>query len=173
MAINLTRPTAEYVDADQLDGVMAAMLDNDGKLLPQTSIAPSVWKCSWYNVPLNTEVKKQTYCYQRGDAVWLNTENLGQFVQYNYDYIESVVQANATLRHKYMEVEGDSSATTEFFKKVVTGEVTGNSDGLPLFYIGDPLGKTRIRVSLSANNDKLPTDDLYWKDFFVDNEANA
>ena len=173
MAINLIRPVASYVDKEQLDGVMETMLANDGKLLPQTSIAPKVWKCSWYNIPLNTEMRKRTYCYQPGDAVWLNTEDLDQFVQYNYDYIESVVQANSTLRYKYMETEGDKSAITELFKKVVTGEVTGNSEGLPLFYIGDSTARTRIRVSLSANNDKLPTDDAYWKDFFVDNEANA
>jgi hypothetical protein len=35
-----------------------------------------------------------------------------------------------------------------------------------IYYLGNLLDKVQIRISLSDNNDKLPTDDNYWTDFF-------
>lgn len=94
-------------------------------------------------------------------------------MQANYSYIESVVMANGELRRMYEELDGDKADIVDFFKKVTSGEVTGNSDGLPLFCIGDMTQPVQIRVSLSSNNDHLPTDDGWWKDFFVDAAEGA
>lgn len=76
MTTNLKKPSVPYVDADVLNDVVEAMISNDKKIRPQSSVSPNVWKCSWYNVQLKTEYQKQIYCYQRGDAVWLNTEDV-------------------------------------------------------------------------------------------------
>ena len=54
----------------------------------------------------------------------------------------------------------------------MSGKVSGNAKGLPLFYIGDVTQKVQIRVSKVDHNDKLPNDDSAWKDFFVNNDES-
>lgn len=105
--------------------------------------------------------------------MWLNTEDVDQFVRSNRDYIESVVLGNGVLKQAYEQVGDAEADVLEFFRKVAMGEVTGNADGLPLFCLGDVRRSVQIRVSLSANNDRLPTDDAWWKDFFIDNAKDA
>jgi hypothetical protein len=90
----------------------------------------------------------------------MNTEDLEEFTINNKDYICSIAEKNGHLRTLLMNAkDGGESELIQFLMKVVSGEVTGNSMGYPLYCIGDIKNKTKIRVSLSDDNDQLPTND--------------
>lgn len=142
--------------------LMKQMIENDAKFSPsQSGIAPTVWKCRWYN-------NSRESGYGVGDAVWLNTESLVDFTASHFSQIKECVLDNPVLRNRYDTVKGDESDLMEFFKKVVTGDVCGNTYGQPLYFLGDITKPVSIRVSLSADNKHTPDDDAYWKNFFVD-----
>ena len=168
---NMVKPQLTQVNIKEFDDAMQTMIKNDCSLIPKSNISPTVWKCSWYNVNL-TDRNKSQYCYKKGDTVWVNTEELASFTQANYHYIKLTVMNNSYLRKKYQQIQDNESEVQEFFQNVVTGKITGNAKDLPLFYIGNLTDKVQIRVSLSDDNDKLPTDNAYWKDFFVNNDRN-
>lgn len=163
----MSQPNIQAVNREQLNSASKVMILNDGRLVPSGGIKPKIWTCSWYNMVLRNQADKEKYCYKKGDAVWINTEDLDQFVQHNFFYIKNVVQNNGLLRNEYRKIEGDHSLELQFFKKVATGEIVGNQYGLPLYYFGNLLDKTKIKVSLENGNDDLPTDSsTKWKDFF-------
>lgn len=76
------------------------------------------------------------------------------------------------LRKKYMQAEGNEAQIEQLCRDVVTGKVTGNAQGFPLFYIGDVTKKVQIRVSTKDHNTELPSNDAWWKDFFVNNDES-
>ena len=80
------------------------MLQNDSSLIPKANIAPTIWRCSWYNTVL-TDNNIDSYCYNKGDAVWVNTEDLAQFTAANKQYILTIILSNSVLRKKYMQAE--------------------------------------------------------------------
>lgn len=158
----------DSVSKVSIDSVADVMIQNDSQLLPQSGIKPSIWCCRWYNTVLNAKTRSE-YCYKRGDAVWINTEDLEEFTQSNQDYIQSIAARNGMLKPLLTNaMSGADGELLSFLMKIVSGEVTGNSQGYPLYYLGDIKQKTKIRVSLSDDNDAIPSDDAYWKDFFVD-----
>lgn len=165
---NVKNTKVDLVDKSELDRAAGVMVMNDNNLLPQSGIKPSIWCCKWYNAVL-TPRNKSSYCYNKGDMVWLNTEDLEEFARNNKDYICSVAQKNGTLAPLLTKAQsGSSTELLNFLMKVVSGKITGNADKLPLYCLGDISQKTKIRVSLSSENDHLPTDDAWWRDFFVD-----
>lgn len=167
---SIVKPTVRAISQQELNTAAKRMILNDGQLIPSGGVKPKIWTCGWYNQIL-TESNKEDFCYKKGDAVWINTEDVGQFVQHNRSYIKSVVMNNSYLLAEFQKIAGDTSAEDELFRKVATGEVTGNAAGLPLYYLGSLLQPTKIRVSLSSGNDKLPTDDGWWKDFFKNQDT--
>lgn len=165
---NVKKTSVNLVDKQNLDLAADVMIANDIRLLPQTGIKPSIWCCKWYNTVL-TNSNKSTYCYKKGDSVWLNTEDLEDFTKNNQAYIYSVASKNGTLKPLLINAElGGTTELLNFLQKVVTGEECGNAMKQPLYCIGDVHSPTKIRISLSDDNDHLPTDDGWWKDFFVD-----
>ncbi len=77
---------------------------------------------------------------------------------------------NDELRAKYYRLSGDDDSLFDFYTEIVNGTAIDGKG--PLYYLGDIMQKVQIRVSLSASNTALPTDDSYWKDFFpTNNEA--
>jgi hypothetical protein len=76
----------DSVSKASIDSVADVMIPNDSRLLPQSGIKPSIWCCRWYNTVLNAKTRSE-YCYKRGDAVWVNTEDLEEFTESNRDYI--------------------------------------------------------------------------------------
>lgn len=173
MSYSNIKPTkVDAVDKMQLDSAAELMVQNDNHLLPQSDLKPSIWCCRWYNTVLNKSNRNQ-YCYDKGDMVWLNTENLEEFALANKDYICSVAQKNSILAPLLAKAEsGGTAELVEFLKDVVSGKTTGNPGKLPLYCIGDVLEPAKIRVSLSADNDHLPTDNAWWRDFFVDTDSS-
>ena len=171
MTNKMVKPELTQVNINEFDSALKTMIKNDCNLIPKANIAPTIWKCSWYNVYL-TENNKANYCYKKGDAVWVNTEDLASFTEANKQYVKLTVMNNSLLRKKYQQIQDNESEVQQFFQDVVSGKISGNSKGFPLFYIGDLTQKVQIRVSLSDDNDKLPTDNAYWKDFFVNNDKS-
>lgn len=173
MSYSNIKPTkVDAVDKMQLDSAAELMVQNDNHLLPQSDLKPSIWCCRWYNTVLSKSNRNQ-YCYDKGDMVWLNTENLEEFALANKDYICSVAQKNSILAPLLAKAEsGGTAELVEFLKDVVSGKTTGNQSKLPLYCIGDVLEPAKIRVSLSADNDHLPTDNAWWRDFFVDTDSS-
>ena len=169
---NIKSTKVDAVDKAQLDSAAEVMVQNDNHLLPQSNLKPSIWCCKWYNTVLDKTNRSQ-YCYDKGDMVWLNTEDLEEFALANKDYICSVAKKNSVLAPLLARAEsGGTTEMVEFLKDVVSGKVTGNSSKLPLYCIGDILQPAKIRVSLSASNDHLPTDNAWWRDFFVDTDSS-
>ncbi len=169
---NMVEPKVQAISRQELNSASKVMIRNDGRLVPVSGVKPKIWTCSWYNQALSRSQDRENFCYKKGDAVWLNTEDLDQFVSHNKTYIKSIVMNNGLLKNEFQKIEGKEDLEFKFFKKVATGEITGNSAGLPLYYLGDVLQPTRIRVSLSSGNDKLPTDDAWWKDFFKNQDQS-
>ena len=168
---NMTEPKVQAISRQELNNASKVMILNDGRLVPASGIKPKIWTCTWYNRALTKQQDKEDFCYKKGDAVWINTEDLDQFVSHNKTYIKSIVMNNGYLKNEFQKIKGKEDLEFNFFKKVATGEITGNPAGLPLYYLGDVLQPTRIRVSLSSGNDALPTDDAYWKDFFKNQDT--
>lgn len=164
-------PQVDVVDRKQLDKAAATLIGNDLHLLPQSGIKPSIWCCRWYNTILN-DFNRESYCYKKGDAVWINTENPTQFAIANQVYIRAVCESNSELtRQLQLALAGSTSEQIEFYRKVAVGEITASMSGLPLYYLGNLKQPAQIRVSLVDNNDTLPTNDDCWKDFFVSEDT--
>lgn len=163
-------PTIAAVNNQELNNALKAMIANDSKLVLTDGISPKVWTCTWYNDPTSRRKQK---LYKKNDAVWVNTEDPDMFVKNHIPYIRNVVLNNSQLRAEYQRVEGDSAEEFQLFKKVAVGEITGNSDGLPLFYFGNLKDKVKIKISLADENDELPTDtSSKWKDFFKNQDKS-
>ncbi len=171
MTDQLQKPKISRVDKESMNSMLKMMIANDNSILPMSNVAPKIWFCDWYNAMDDID-KKNYNLYKEGEAVWINTEDLDAFTKSNVNIIHSKVIANSLLRNKYEEVKDYPDKLFDFYKDVVTGKITGNKDSLPLFYIGDQLKNTQIRVSLSNDNDQLPTNDQYWTDFFVNNDTS-
>ena len=71
-----------------------------------------------------------------------------------------------------MQAEGNEAQIEQLCRDVVTGKESGNSDGLPLFYLGDVTKKVQIRVSKHDGNVKKPDNNEWWEDFFVNNDES-
>lgn len=165
MSTRLTHPKIDKIDVESIDAALEEMVANDNKVIPSYGVTPKIWKCKWYN-------GAKRNLYSQGQAVWVNTEDLDEFTTANKSFILETIKNNSTLRNIYKKLDGDETKIFDLCKDVVTGKVSGNSEGLPLFYIGELTAKTQIRISLSDDNDKLPTDNAYWKDFFVNNDES-
>ena len=165
----LHKPIVDKVSINDIDAALASMIENDKVIIPQYGISPRIWRCKWYCIPL-TDRNKQRLLYQKGDAVWINTEDLSEFTKSNRQFIENVINNSSLLRSKYNSFENNEYQKFEFCKQIVNGDVTDSPQGLPLFYLGDIRKNTQIRISLCDNNDKLPNNDGYWKDLFVNND---
>lgn len=167
-AVNNYNINVRCVDKNEIDSAASKLIDIDKSMLPQTSISPQIWCCKWYNIEL-TQNNKSSYCYKKGDMVWMNTENLEEFTISNKDYIISIAQNNSILKPLLDQATRKSESNViDFLMKVVSGKISGNSKNLPLYCFGDISKPIQIRVSTIDDNDTPPTNDNFWRDFFVD-----
>ena len=141
------------VDRLNLDSAAKVMVQNDNNLLPHAGIKPTIWCCKWYNTMVD-DTNRQTCCYNKGDMVWLNTEDLEQFAISNKDYIYAIARKNNILAPLLAEAElGGSTEVIQLLEDIVSGKVSGNPSGLPLYCIGNLNEPARIRVSLVDGNE--------------------
>ena len=55
-------------------------MENDFSIIPSETMEPIIWECKWFNNPSISG-------YSQGDACWLNTENIDEFILYNHNKI--------------------------------------------------------------------------------------
>lgn len=125
-----------------------------------SSVRPGVWERRWYN-----DVGNKSLYYKKGDAVWLNTEPASEFVAAHTADIDMYVQGCAQARYKYLALSAanDSAGISKLYRDIALG--LGDFDK-GIYYLGNLLDSIQIRISLSDDNDRLPTDNNYWTDFF-------
>ena len=166
MNSKIEEPKITTISQQQLNAAVSMMVKNDKKLLPNTGYAPKIWECTWYNSPVGSH-NVESYGYSKGDAVWINTEDLDEFTKHNAEHIREVIAGNSKLKTKYEAIAGNEKTELEFMKKVVCGDVVGSSTSQPLYYLGSLLEPVKLKVSVVDNNIDLPTDSSEkWKDFF-------
>lgn len=161
----IEEPKINTISQQQLNRAATMMVNNDKKLLPNTGYSPKIWECTWYNSPVNSYTTG-TYGYSKGDAVWINTEDLDEFVKHNAEHIREVIAGNSKLKTGFDSISGNEKSEMEFLKKVVDGSIVGSSTNQPLYYLGSITEPVKIKVSVVDNNIDLPTNPDSWKDFF-------
>lgn len=159
----------EYTDLDQLriseikteslNQTFSKMVRNDMALLPNTGVSPGVWERKWYN-------DDSVAGYSEGDAVWLNTEDIDEFVKNKESDIYAYAEQNQQLKQKLDDLSSAESTSDRYslMKKFVTGEYDPQKGCL--YYLGELTDRVQIRISRTGNNKTLPTDDNAWYDFF-------
>ena len=142
-----------------INSIIRRLVENDQTFF-NSNIQPGIWERRWYNDINNTNLY-----YKKGDAVWINTEPADEFIMAHTADIETYIQGCADAKYKYMSLSaaGDTVGIYQLYKDMALGLGEFNKE---IYYLGNLLDKAQIRVSLSDNNDKLPTDNNYWTDFF-------
>ena len=145
----------EYVSINGVTDSYHKLIENDESLINTLQNNPGVWECKWYN-------DDKIPGYQKGAAVWINTEDIDQFINTRYDDIEHYI-LNSRYRGEYLSISGDAQQTMRLFKNVCIG-----SNGYDrLYYLGDINQCAQIKVSiLSSNNKDLPTVTSSWANAF-------
>lgn len=142
-----------------VNSIIRRLIENDQTFFSD-SIQPGIWECRWYN-----DIKNSNLYYKKGDAVWINTESADDFIMAHISDIETYIQGSVEAKYKYMSLSAaqDQAGIYKLYKDIALG--LGDFDR-GIYYLGNLLDKVQIRISLSDNNDKLPTDNNYWTDFF-------
>lgn len=140
------------------------LIQNDLSLRPDKKFSPGVWECRWFN-----SGDPSSY-YKKGDAVWINTEHIDDFVVSHEDDIYVYCINNSMLAYDAKTLRStDVNKWREFCVEVVTGKYS--PDLPPLYYLGDINANAQIRISMIDENSTLPSienvDKGYWKDFFI------
>ena len=150
----LDQVKSEYISINGLTESFHKLLENDDSLLMSLRNKPGVWEKKWYN-------DDSILGYQKGAAVWLNTEDVTQFINARFDEIEHYI-LNSDRRGEYLSISSDPSKTFEMFKNVCNGE----NGYRRLYYLGELTADAQVRVSMSSNNKNPPNDDTCWVDAF-------
>lgn len=156
---------SNFTFKDELNNSLNKLIQNDLVLTPEGDNTPDVWKCSWYNV-IDPEIIESNYGYSKGQAVWVNTEDLTDFIYKKWNEIENTIENNPGLSYQYKKIKDDKNKVFDFIKNVVTGKVSGSINREPLYYIGELSNDIQLRISQVDRNIYLPSDNRYWKDFF-------
>ena len=140
------------------------LIQNDLSLQPSKKFSPGVWECRWFN-----SGNPSSY-YKKGDAVWINTQHIDDFVISHEDDIYVYCINNSALAYDAKTLRStDINKWREFCTKVVTGKYS--PDLPPLYYLGNINDNAQIRISLIDDNSTLPSIENvqkgYWKDFFI------
>ena len=143
------------ITLNALNAAFKKLIENDNSLIPENSIIPKIWECKWFNNP-------DVNGYNKGDAVWINTEQLDAFTSAKYQVIINYLLQNSVYRHKveHFQQTGNVAGLFQLCKNMVqSGKI---------FYIGDLTKPVQLKISLVDNNKDLPLDtSSKWKNFFI------
>lgn len=151
------------VSETTINKITNRLLENDRSLVYSSKTEPGIWEARWIK-------DENAYGYSQGDAVWYNTEEVGQFLLNKaddlYEYVKNDFNFSSWLR-PYDPGDPDSFRT---YYSLVTGYVdtSRNLKMPPLFDIGQLSAKTQIKISLIDDNRYPPSDSRYWKNYFAD-----
>lgn len=138
------------------------LIENDFSIFSNSDMEPQIWECKWFNNPNERG-------YSQGDAFWLNTESIDDFVVSKNSQIYEYARNNSYLKDKIKKYEYNNSEIHELYKNILSGyyDRKYNIKLSALFEIGNLKEKTQIRISKIDNNKYSIFDDDYWMDFFV------
>ena len=139
------------------------LIENDFSIIPSEVMEPTIWECKWFNNP-------QISGYSQGDACWLNTENIDDFILYNHNKIYDYAKNNDYLTNIIKKFQINDTEMQDLYRNVLSGyyDINTGVKIQPIFQLGDIREKTRIRISKIDNNKYNIYDNKYWMDFFVD-----
>ena len=150
---------SQTLNITSINAALAKLASNDLKLANPNGFAPTIWECKWYN---DDNVKG----YDNGAAVWLNTENPYNFIEFYSNKIYNYAKNNPYLKNV---IEPYSPSNYDLYYSILTGYAVPNTNITlqPLYDIGDMKLPAQIKISRFDNN-KSPTSELSaWKDFIV------
>lgn len=153
----------EPITTSRVNGRFIQMVSNDVSIYPLNDRLPSIWECKWYN-------KSTIQGYKKGDAVWLNTEDVNQFIQIHKDDILNYALNNENLKYIFQDTDITDQERFSLYKDILSGFVDENGIKYePLYYLGDITQPVQLRVCIDDNGGlgthALPTDDNHWCDF--------
>lgn len=142
-----------------INNSIAKLVENDKQFF-SSSCQPGIWERRWYN-----DTGNKSLYYKKGDAVWINTEQADEFVASHIADIDMYAQGCAQTRYKLaaLSAANDAAGISRLYRDMALGLGDFN---IGIYYLGNLLDPVQIKISLSDDNDKLPTDSRYWGDFF-------
>lgn len=145
----------EYISDVTLNAIFGKLIKNDLALNPHSSGVPSIWECKWYN---NSAVQG----YSKGSAVWLNTEDLEEFINQKHEVIYNYAKQNIYLSPVVSAYDKTSKASFDLYASILSGyQGPGMLSSLPpLFDLGQLSANTQIYISLVDNNKRPPSQDI-------------
>jgi len=121
----------ENVTDVRLNKSFYRLIENDQNLSPSKQSEPQIWECRWYS-------DQNVRGYDKGYAVWLNTEEEKEFLDNKADDIYKYLK-----KHPYFtdvkEYDKKNRESYELYHSVLTGYVReGQSEKLqPIFFLGE------------------------------------
>ena len=164
----------QYISDVTLNAALGKLVKNDLALNPYSSSIPSIWECKWYNNPAAKG-------YSKGSVVWLNTEDVEEFINQNHEVIYRYAKSNVYVGSVISAYDNTSKESFELYVSILSGyQGPGMSSPLPpLFDLGQLSAKAQVYISLADDNKRppsqdilLPVDQQKWMPFVKD-EAQA
>lgn len=140
-----------------VQNIYAKMLSND-MVLSQSSIMPGIWCNPVYSDPFAVG-------YAKGDAVWINTEDINDFITAYEQTIIRQARFDTMVSRQFDDLSSNAYAAQR--RELCRQLVLGYEGRPPMYYLGDLSKPVQIRISTKDNNTALPTDDSCWKNFFT------
>ena len=151
-------------NADTISNVFSKLLENDRGLVWSSSSSPKLWESTWRNNPSFAG-------YNKGDAVWLNTESKQSILAKRENDILSYAKADPSLyaRLQKLKEEKDLAKYQQLLYDFAFAEGEfKTADAVPVFYPGELSNHVQVRVSNKDNNKDIPIDIRSWDVFFYE-----
>lgn len=144
---------------DQLNITLRKLIQNDMMFIDGKLVSPQLWECKWLN-------DDSIAGYQKGYAVWMNTNSYDSVFSSNRERIIEYVQNNPVLRQLYDNIDqSDYVHAQQFLMDAMTGKASNMVSAI--YVLGQMNDHVQVRVSLVDNNKAYPDDDSCWKDFYI------
>lgn len=154
-----------YIRKTDINDKFKKLIENDILLDPSSNIKPQIWECKWFN---NNNISG----YNKGDAVWINTESEINFIKKHISDIYNYALNNQYLKQKIKTYTTDDESY-ELYKKIAFGYKDGSGISIqPLYYIGNIKNPVQIKICTKNNVKTTPDNTEDWKDFYRKPENN-
>lgn len=152
----------ESISQTSINRILGRLIENDKSLVYSSKMEPGIWEAKWTN-------DENASGYSQGDAVWYNTEDIGQFILNKADDLYEYVKNDFNFSSWLKPYDPGDPESFKTYYGLITGYVdtARNLKMPPLFDIGTISAKTQIKISLIDDNRFPPSDSRYWKNYFV------
>lgn len=156
----------DSIDDISLNKILTKFIANDLYITPYSNIFPEIWERKWFN---NDNIQG----YKKGDAIWYNTENKLEFIQFNSSKIYSYAKVHPYLCNIIKPFVANNPEIYSLYQNIVDG-YTDSQISLPrLFDFGDLSAIAKIKISTIDNNKAPVSDSLAWDNFLIDNKSSG